>query len=254
MADSPALAASPSAQKGLESTKHSIIDRANYLVFVAVAVTALVVGFCGVGIYYLTNMLAFQAKVLDAQGEALDNITANAANINNLRAGLVGLKENPSLLEVADTDAYREDPLLLVANALPVGENAAALGSNLTTLAISLGDADTPIESILPGASDVINEEMAEHETSALIMPFTLSATGNIGCHDAEYLCLEPLGLSKILWNFEHSTRAIYPDLVSLAFRRSGETSRIEMRIIGSGFYTQEKTFSVGSKTIRGGS
>ncbi len=249
------------AQKGLESTKHSLIDRANYLVFVAVAITALIVGFCGVGIYYLTNMLSFQARVLEAKTTAEKNISANAKNINNLRDGLIALKEDPQLLSVADNDRYREDPLLLVANALPVRENLAAFGSNLTTLAIRLGDEAAAVESISPGAMSGSFNEVITHNTTATPLYFTFTANGSMGCTPGGSLevvgqaavCTNPLGLSRVLWNFEHSTRAIYLNSVTLAFRGSGATQQVEMSASGNGFYTAEQAFVLNSQTIRGG-
>ncbi len=77
------------------------------------------------------------------------------------------------------------------------------------------------------------------------------SAIGAMGCADAEYLCLEPLGLSKMIYNFEHSIRGIFLDTVSLSFRGN---NRVEMSTNGKGYYTEAKSYVMGRKTMRGGS
>jgi hypothetical protein len=197
-------------------------------------------------------MLAFQAKVIGAKQVALDNITANEQNIRTLRQDLMLLKDNPSLLEVAgDSDKYTGNPLLLVANALPVGENVPAFGSNLTTLTIRLGDGASSIDSIAPGILDGTGTEGLVHNTSAEPISFTLSAAGYMGCNDEEYLCLDPKGLSRILWNLERSTRSIYLNVVTLTFREDG---KVEMALTGNGFYTLQRSFELGSQVIRGSS
>ncbi|MCL2095087.1 hypothetical protein FWH13_03120 [Candidatus Saccharibacteria bacterium] len=245
--------AETSSQKGFTSTKHSMIDRANYLVFVAVAVTALILGFCGVGIWYLSNMLAFQGRVIAAKSEALDNITVTKANLDSIRLDLELLAENDSLLSMINQDderLNRTQPLRLVANALPVGENVEAFGSNLSTLSLRLGDEFARVESIAPGGLDGLGtDEGAVSETTAMLLPFSMTAVGSLGCADVHGLCLEPTGLSLLLSNFERSIRSVYVNQMTMSFRE-GDT--VEMVMNGHGFFTMERTFTMGNTTISG--
>ena len=79
--------------------KRNAINKANQMMFLAVAGAALIAGASIVGMIYLFRMFTFNAKVLGKQDKSISTIQKNIQNIEDLKSKLSSLETDSNLNE-----------------------------------------------------------------------------------------------------------------------------------------------------------
>ena len=119
--------------------KRNAINKANQMMFLAVAGAALIAGASIVGMIYLFRMFTFNAKVLSEQDKSISTIQKNIQNIEDLKSKLSSLETDSNLNERNLKSNAEDGGLRVIADALPDSENAAALAASLEKKIFSEG-------------------------------------------------------------------------------------------------------------------
>jgi hypothetical protein len=233
------------ARKGLQSSKRAIIDKANYLMFVSVAAAAALIAITVVTVDYLSKMITFQNAVNDAKQETLDTTEANLKNFQVVMAEINDLRINDNLIAAAKSQEYRDEPLRVVANALPAYQNLAGFGASVANLIITrVGDNEAVTQGISVGRDSTIIPPLV---TTAKKMNMSFQVVGALGCTGQATACDQPLGISAILNNLERSIRLIEVNAATFVFR---SPTLIELSVQANGFYTSDKTVSMSTTQL----
>ncbi|MCL2038736.1 hypothetical protein FWG86_02455 [Candidatus Saccharibacteria bacterium] len=233
------------ARKGLQSSKRTFIDKANYLMFLSIALASALVAITAVSLDYLSKMITFQSEVNAQKQATLDITEANLRNFEVVMAEINDLRENQNLIAAAKNQEYRDEPLRVVANALPASQNLAAFGASVANLIITrVGDNEAVTQGISVGRDSTV---LPQVETSAHTMNMAFQVIGGLGCEGQATACDQPVGISQILSNLEKSIRLIEVNAATFVFR---SPTLIELSIQANGFYTAPTTVNKTSRTL----
>lgn len=119
--------------------KRNEINKANQMMFLAVAGAALITGASVVGMIYLFRIFTFNAKVIGEQDKSIKTIEQNIKNIEDLKSKLSALETDSHLNERQLKSNLEDGGLRVIADALPDRENAAALAASLEKKIFSEG-------------------------------------------------------------------------------------------------------------------
>ena len=119
--------------------KRNEINKANQMMFLAVAGAALITGASVVGMIYLFRIFTFNAKVIGEQDKSIKTIEQNIKNIEDLKSKLSTLETDSHLNERQLKSNLEDGGLRVIADALPDRENAAALAASLEKKIFSEG-------------------------------------------------------------------------------------------------------------------
>ncbi|MDR0979645.1 MAG: hypothetical protein LBM12_00595 [Candidatus Nomurabacteria bacterium] len=237
------------ARKGLQSSKRAIIDKANYLMFISVAAAAALIAVTAVTVNYLSKMITFQTEVNKQKQATLEVTENNIKNFEVVMADINDLRDNQNLIDTAKSQEYRDEPLRVVANALPAYHNLAAFGASVANLVITrVGDNEAVTQGISVGRDSTITPTL---NTSAKTMNMSFQVVGALGCTGQATSCDQPVGISAILNNLERSIRLIEVNAATFVFR---SPTLIELSVQGNGFYTSPKTVNMTTTQINAAS
>lgn len=233
------------ARKGLQSSKRTVIDKANYLMFVSVAAASALIAITIVTVNYLSKMITFQTEVNKEKQATLDVTEANLKNFEIVMAEINDLRGNDNLIAAAKSQEYRDEPLRVVANALPAYHNLAAFGASVANLIITrVGDNEAVTQGISVGRDSTIISQL---DTTAKTMNMSFQVVGALGCSGQATSCDQPVGISAILNNLERSIRLIEVNAATFVFRSS---TLVELSVQANGFYTSNKTVNMTSRQL----
>ena len=233
------------ARKGIQSSKRAVIDKANYLMFVSVAAAAALIAITFVTVDYLSKMITFQTEVNKQKQDTLDITEANIKNFETVMADINDLRENQNLIDAAKSQEYRDEPLRVVANALPAYQNLAAFGASVANLIITrVGDNEAVTQGISVGRDSTVVPTL---ETTAKGMNMSFQVVGALGCTGQATACDQPVGISAILNNLERSIRLIEVNAATFVFR---SPTLIELSVQANGFYTAPKTVNMTTRQL----
>ncbi len=235
------------AQKGIQSTKRVLIDKANYLMFISIAVASALIAVTIVAVNYLSKMNKFQAEVNQRKGATLEITKKNITNFEVVKATIDDLRNSQSLIDAAKGEEYVREPLRVVANALPAQYNLAAFGASIANLIITrISGNATGTPSISVGRDSTVLPQLV---TTAQPMNLTIQVTGSLGCDGNTTACASPQGIAQILNNLERSIRMISINSATFSFRGPGQ---VELSIQANGYYTTERFLSITRNTLTG--
>ncbi|MCL2371522.1 hypothetical protein FWC63_02150 [Candidatus Saccharibacteria bacterium] len=237
------------AKKGIQSTKRASIDKANYLMFLSIAAVSALVAVTVIAVDYLSKMIRFQSAVNDEKLVALNITEANLANFEIVVTDIYALRENDNLLAVAETvnQAHIDEPLRVVANAMPAFRNLAAFGASIADLTIHrVGGNEAVVQSIAVGRDTTVTPVL---ETTAERMNVTFQVVGALGCDGNATACDQPVGISQILSNLERSIRPVEINSATFFFRSEG---LVELTVQANGFFTSDRTVNKDLRQLTG--
>ena len=233
------------ARKGIQSSKRAVIDKANYLMFVCIALASALIAITVVTVDYLSKMITFQSEVNRLKLATLDTTEANLSNFEFVMAEIEDLRNNQNLIDSAKNEAHRREPLRVVANAMPAFHNLAAFGASTAHLIITrVGGNEAVVQGISVGRDSTVTSQI---ETTAQTMNMAFQVVGALGCDGQATACDTPVGISQILSNLERSIRLIEINAATFVFRSS---SLVELSIQANGFYTTEKTVNITNRQL----
>ena len=233
------------AKKGLQSSKRMFIDKANYLMFVSVAAAAALIAVTVVTLDYLSKMIIFQSEVNSQKAEVLQITENNLANFKVIRADIDELRNNQNLIDAAKSQAYVDEPLRVVANAMPAFNNLAAFGASVANLTITrVHDNEAVVQGISVGRDSTVNSQI---NTEAETMNLAFQIVGALGCDGQATTCDTPVGISQILDNLGRSIRLIEVNAATFVFR---SPTLVELSVQANGFFVSETTVSMATRRL----
>jgi hypothetical protein len=233
------------ARKGIQSSKRTFIDKANYLMFVAVAGASALIAVTVVTVDYLSKMITFQSEVNRQKQETLDISEANIKNFEVVMADIEDLRNNQNLIDSAKSEEYVREPLRIVANAMPANNNLPAFGASVAHLIITrVGGNEAVTEAISVGRDSTA---VSNIDTTASSMPMAFQTKGALGCNGQATECDTPVGISQILSNLERSIRLININAATFTF---SSPTTVDLSIQADGYFTTEKTVTISTQTL----
>lgn len=222
--------------------KRTQIAIANRNMFMWVAGISVILGFCVVGIIFLTQMLLFNEKVLAEKNRTISVLNGNIAAAEELTKKINVLDTNQDLIDKkANIDDKTLQPIF---DALPSAVNSSALGSSVqvnlvsSVPGVSLDaiqvDPVVGVETVDDGS--YVDESADNSGSNTINFRFTASADNtNI---DA---------LKKVLMNLENSIRTIDITMLKL----ENQESKLSMTIQARGFYELERKVVLKEKLVK---
>ena len=251
--------------------KRNAINKANQMMFLAVAGAALIAGASIVGMIYLFRMFTFNAKVLGEQDKSISTIQKNIQNIEDLKSKLSSLETDSNLNERNLKSNTEDGGLRVIADALPDSENAAALAASLekkifsegvTLDSFSIDSADSAGEGA--SSSGGSSSSSSPNSTSAIEDPnkipngvkdIQFSATISAGfqaegANSAQAAKSQDEALNNLIntvRKMERSIRAI--NITSFKFERS--TNRFSLNFSAKSYYYPKYVMKLESKSVK---
>lgn len=154
--------------------KRNAINKANQMMFLAVAGAALIAGASVVVMIYLFRIFTFNAKVLGEQDKSIATIQKNIENIEDLKSKLSALETDSNLNERQLKSNAEDGGLRVIADSLPDSENAAALAASLEKKIFSEG---VTLDSFSIDSADSAGESSTGASSSSSSSSTTSSAS-----------------------------------------------------------------------------
>lgn len=219
--------------------KRQQIDSAHRNMFIAVAVTAFVVGSSLVASALMVNRILFYNQVIAEQNKTYETLVKNNQNLDKLAASVRGLEVNDNL---ASVNLGGKSSLSVVLDALPALGNSTALGASLKEKILSVPG--VIIEHIAvdgtPEETDSKNQTGTLQNFSGIQIgqiTFTFRVNGSASL------------LSQVLKNVEKSIRPISVDMVR--FEASMDEKKSTMIVAGRSFYEPMQEVKLKTKVIK---
>ena len=251
--------------------KRNAINKANQMMFLAVAGAALIAGASIVGMIYLFRMFTFNAKVLGEQDKSISTIQKNIQNIEDLKSKLSSLETDSNLNERNLKSNAEDGGLRVIADALPDSENAAALAASLekkifsegvTLDSFSIDSADSA--GVSASNSGGSSSSSSSNSTSTIEDPnkipngvkdIQFSATISAGfqaegSNSAQAAKSQDEALNSLIntvRKMERSIRAI--NITSFKFERS--TNRFSLNFSAKSYYYPKYVMKLESKSVK---
>lgn len=251
--------------------KRNAINKANQMMFLAVAGAALIAGASIVGMIYLFRMFTFNAKVLGEQDKSISTIQKNIQNIEDLKSKLSSLETDSNLNERNLKSNAEDGGLRVIADALPDSENAAALAASLekkifsegvTLDSFSIDSADSA--GVSASSSGGSSSSSSSNSTSAIEDPnkipngvkdIQFSATISAGfqaegANSTQAAKSQDEALNNLIntvRKMERSIRAI--NITSFKFERS--TNRFSLNFSAKSYYYPKYVMKLESKSVK---
>lgn len=244
-------------KKDFALRKRQQITKAQQVMFVAVAVSSILLGFGLVSSVFLIKKTLFNNKIITEQDKTISNLQKNLANIEQVKNQVKLLFDNELLKKHRLYD--KQDNLQVILDALPDKANSVALGSSLRTKILNsptiqldnlsvIKTEDEIGEDFSGQVSKTYQEEYSDIKAPAIYFRFKLS--GNV---DAIY---------RVLRNVEHSIRPMFVDKIEIqgggrSVDERGRTipeseRRQELVVSGRTFYLDKVVLKMSSKVIKG--
>lgn len=222
------------------STKHFQINKANNMIFVVMATSAVITVFCLVSAKALLSQAVYQRKVINEKHKAVDQLKENIKSAKELSAQYTVFKKaNPNIIGGQGGDSPGEGPNdgdnpRIVLDALPSQYDFPALMSSIEKIVTNaslipkgLGGTDEGQDS-LNGNDSAVKPEPTE-------MGFSLEATSSY------------LGLQTLVKDFERSIRPI--DILNVEL--SGKEDNMALTIQAKTYFQPGKSFVVGEREVK---
>ncbi|MBA3757871.1 hypothetical protein H0X09_03330 [Candidatus Saccharibacteria bacterium] len=219
------------------STKHFQINKANNMILVVMAVSAIITVFCLVSAKALLSQASYQRKVISEKDKAVDQLKENVKAGKELAAQYnVFEKADPNIIGGKGGDLPGEGPLdgdnpRIVLDALPSQYDFPALASSVEKIVTSAALIPSEL-----GGTDEGQDSLAAPEPTANPTPSEMGFTLEVS---NTYLTLQTL-----IKDLERSIRPIDVQTVEFAGKEDAMTLTIKARTyfqLGSGFVVGQK-------------
>jgi hypothetical protein len=223
----------PEQSKKHLSAKHSIIEKANTTMLIAVGLTVFVVVFCLFATRSLLSLSFYQQKVISEKDKALDQLEENKKNVEDLRLVYTSFKEEPiNVIGGAPegTGPRDGDNVEIVLDSLPTDYNFPALSSSVEKI---LKDGGYSISSI--GGRETPSSEEVSSNPVPVEIPYSFAVRGTTD------------SVKGLVSTLERSIRPIY--VRSLQIRAADTGLSAEVGFVT--YYSAEKTFDTTTKVVK---
>ncbi len=218
------------------SMKRLQISKANSSMVLTVAIAAFVVAFSLVASRALLNKRAYQARVIAAKEQAVDQLEANIKAANTLTKSyqaFIDTSENVIGGNPNGTGDRDGDNAKIILDALPSQYDFPALTSSLEKILTNNG---YRIDSITGTDDELAQQEQQGSATPQPIeMPFTISVTTNLD------------GARNLLSLLERSIRPIKIQTIQV----SGSNNDLQLTISAITYYQPQRDITVKTEAIR---
>lgn len=217
-----------------KSVKHAIIDKANSRTVIAVALATFIVIFCAFATKTLFSQSLYHNRLIGEKEKALVQLKENRELLKNLNQSYTAFVNEPENIlggNPTGDGALDGNNASLVLDALPSKYDYPALSSSFEKI---LKDGGYTINSI-GGLEDASYASIATKDALPIEIPYSFSVTATADRTE------------DLLKTLERSIRPMYIDNLRV---QVGDTS-LQTRITLHTFFTQEKTFELGSKVVQ---
>ncbi len=216
------------------STKHLAINKANARVVTMIAIAAFIVGFTLVAARSLLSQRAYQARVIAEKQKAVDQLKANIAAVDNLKASYASFINSPENVLGGSSSGSGEkdgDNARIVLDALPSVYDFPALTTSLEKLLVGY-----KINSIT-GTDDEINQQQNTEspDPQPVEIPFSISVNGSYG------------SMANLVTTLDRSIRPFQ----ILTINISGSDNEVQTVINAKTFYQPENNLSITKKDVQ---
>ena len=247
------------AKKSMQfSTKRLMIGKANSTMVIAVSVAAFLTAFSLVAARSLLIKRGYQSRVISAQETARDQLHANIAAVDSLKAsydGFVSRDQNLIGGSRAGNGEQDGDNAKIVLDALPSTYDFPALVTSLEKILddrnyeiLDIGGTDEEASRNLGNGGEQTSGSMADTGTgssvetgasagSTIAMPFELSAEGDYNA------------LIDLLAVFQRSIRPLF--IQDLTMRQEGSASTVQLEVLGQSYYQPEKKLDIEYEVVK---
>jgi len=220
--------------KNHKSIKHAIIDKANNRTLIAVAVATFVVVFSSFAARALFSQSLYHGRVIGEKEKALKQLKIDSEEIRTLEQSYIAFVNEPVNIlggSPAGNGELDGDNGKIVLDALPSAYDYPALSSSFEKI---LKDGGYEISSI-GGAEDssVTNTPTGNVRPVEVAYSFSITATTE--------------RTTELLKTLEQSIRPMYLDNLRIQVGDNSLSTRISLHT----YFTQEKTFELGSKEVK---
>ncbi len=218
------------------STKHTLIDKANNMMVVVIAVGSFITVFSLVASKALLSQQAYQSRVTAQKEKAVKQLKSNINAVNNLQTAYKAFVETPDNLLGGNPKGQGDkdgDNAKLILDALPSKYDFPALATSLEKI---LTGENFKIQSI-GGTDEEIQQggNTASPNPQPVTMPFQVSFTGSYA------------SMGFLLATLEKSIRPIQVQTLDL----SGQNGNMQAAISGQTYYQPAKNLSITTKVIK---
>lgn len=220
--------------KLMNSTKRLQVDQAVKSMVIFLAITAFLIVFCLAACRALLSQRAYQSRVIDEKTKALAQLKANNASATQLVGSYKAFVASPvNIIEglVEGTGDRDGDNAKIVLDALPSKYDFPALATSLDKLSDGRG---FTIESI-NGVDDELNQALITDPSTAIEIPFELSASGNFA------------SIQDFILTLERSIRPITIRNIAIG----GNDNQLTINVAAKTYYQPEKKITVTKKVIQ---
>ncbi len=202
-----------------KKSKREQVERANSVVFVAVAIGAVIVMFSLISSRFMWNKKSYNDRVITAKTNARNDVNSNVESIDKLTEQFSALDGS------ATTNATT------ILHALPPVYDYAALTTSLNSIAITSG-----VKFSGSTGQDTSADALASSPVSQPVeIPITLQVSGSYE------------SIKKFMANLERSIRPIQVNSVTF----SGSNESLEAQIQGVTYYQPARSFDVTKTEVR---
>ena len=218
-----------------KSVKHEIIDRTNQTMVIAVGIATFIFIFSLFAVKSLISQSLYQNRVISAKEKTLAQIKTDKKTVEELKSSYETFNKSGMNILGGSTDG--SGPLdgenaKLILDALPNKYDYPALSSSFEkilkdvgyTIGSIGGKEDSSLASMAPTSGNITPIEI----------PYSFTVTTDVS------------GIKRLLSTLERSIRPMYVDTMQI---QVGDT--IQARVSLHTYFTQEKTFQLGSKEIK---
>jgi len=220
--------------KSHKSIKHDIINRDSSKVVTAVGVAVFLVVFCGFAMKTLFSQSLYHNRVIGEKENTLRQLNNNVVAIEDLKQSydsFVGEAENILGGSPSGNGPIDGNNAKIVLDSLPGGYNYPALSSSFEKILLEGG---YDIESI-GGSEDPVDLAAPTADAAPVEIPYSFGFSSDLE------------GTKKLLRTLERSIRPMHIDRIGIQINSEGS---ISTDISLHTYYTQQKTFELGSKEV----
>jgi len=222
--------------KGHKSVKHEIIDKSNSRMILTIGIAVFIFIFSIFSAKALISQSLYHNRIITEKEKALTQLNANKKSVEELKKSFDSFKaESPNLLGgiSSGTGPLDGNNAKLILNSLPGSYDYPALSSSFEKI---LKEGGYDIASI-GGAEDVdLASSNAPSGTAQPIeIPYAFSVSSDVD------------GTKNLLQTLESSIRPMYVDSLEIQVGENILQTRVSLHT----FFTQPKTFDLGSKEIK---
>lgn len=221
--------------KAHTSVKHDIIDRDNSRIVVAVAIAVFLVVFCGFALRTLFSQSLYHGRVIDEKTKTLRQLEDNQEALSSLEQSyLAFVNESENILggSPSGDGPLDGDNAKVVLDALPGVYDYPALTSSFEKI---LKEGGYEINS-LGGSEDASIQNVATNDVTPISIPYTFSFSSSVD------------GAEALLGTLQRSIRPMHVTRLNMTVNQNGS---ITTDVTLNTFFTQEKTFDLGSKEVQ---